>query len=667
LRAIDALLDDDRLLALVRRHMLGIRGQERLYRVTLRAQWEGRVIVRTAIRGRTGDLRSGLKKRIAIVAFGAVVLAACSSGTSTSKPTATPGDPFNPVSFDPTWLAANVNASGSPVTGGTLKLEGSTDVSAALDPQGETEVLGWRVERAFTRQLVSYPASTKLATAESIVPDAAMAMPTVSADGLTYTFKIKSGVMWNTSPPRRVTSQDFKRGIERNCDPALAGSAYYYIPTIAGFSTFCTTFEGMDPSSGAAARAAYINGHAVSGIQTPDSSTIVFTLTQPATDFLNLLAMPLASAAPVEDLNYVPLTPGNPLYSDGPYQVSKYLVLHEIDLDHNPEWSQSTDTVRHDYVSNIVIKLDLAGSAAASEVQDDLTIGAADLAWDTVVPAEDIARLSSPAWNPEYGAFPAAGQTNPDLVFNVQSPNNNGALGNVKVRQALEYAINKVAMGAILSDPSLSEPLNQVIGPGAEGYVPFNDYPTPGNKGDPAKCRTLLRQAGVTSLTLKFPFSYTGQVYQEVRSDFGKCGVTVVGRSAHNVFFGPSGIGGSLKSGTWDITSVGWIPDWFGPTNGRAILPDLFYGVNSPGCPNCGGYENPAVDALVNKAEAALTLSQAASYWHQADEQVMADAAFIPFQTQLTPLFRSARVHNAIYLPFNQQYDITQVWLSNSP
>jgi hypothetical protein len=60
-------------------------------------------------------------------------------------------------------------------------------------------------------------------------------------------------------------------------------------------------------------------------------------------------------------------------------------------------------------------------------------------------------------------------------------------------------------------------------------------------------------------------------------------------------------------------------------------------------------------------------LSQAASYWHQADEQVMADAAFIPFQTQLTPLFRSARVHNAIYLPFNQQYDITQVWLSNSP
>ena len=65
-----------------------------------------------------------------------------------------------------------------------------------------------------------------------------------------------------------------------------------------------------------------------------------------------------------------------------------------------------------------------------------------------------------------------------------------------------------------------------------------------------------------------------------------------------------------------------------------------------------------------NKAEAALTLSQATSYWHQADEQVMADAAFIPLQTQLVRLFRSMRVHNAIYSTFSSTYDITQVWLS---
>jgi ABC-type transport system substrate-binding protein len=625
-----------------------------------------------------GGLRSGQTKRFALIAAGAVVLAACSSVSSTPTPGGTSGscaqgDLFNPLNFHPCWLAANVNAVGAPVYGRTLKIEGGQG-AGVFDAQ-----IGFNpmTERALTRQLVSYPASTNLVTAESIVPDAATGMPTVSADGLTDTFHVKSGVRWNTPTPRQVTSVDFKRGIERTCDPTLAGygNPSYYTTTIAGFASFCMTFEGMDPASTAAARAAYINGHDVSGIQTPDSSTIVFTLTQPATDFLNILALGFGSAAPVEDLSYMPLTPGNPLYSDGPYQVSKYDVDHEIDLDRNPEWRQSTDTIRHDYVSNIVIRVDLAGSAVAEEVQDDLTTGAADLEWDSItVPADDVGGLTSPSWNAQYGVFPQPGASSPFVRFNVLSPNNNGALANVKVRRALEYAIDKVAINTIFGGPSLNQPLNQVIGPGAEGYVAFNDYPTPGNKGDPAKCKILLRQAGITSLTLKDLYQtdipIAGEVFQEVQSDFGKCGVTVVGVPVHSAssYYGPSGVLASadvLKTGTWDFThSTGWGPDWYGPRNGRAILPDLFDGALSFPGSDIGGYENPAVDGLVNKAEAALTLSQATSYWHQADEQVMADAAFIPFQTQLVRLFRSMRVHNAIYTTFSSTYDITQVWLS---
>lgn len=626
-----------------------------------------------------GGLRSGLTKRVALLAAGAVVLAACSSVPSTPTPGGTSGscaqgDLFNPVNFHPCWLAANVNRVGAPVYGGTLKIEGNQDVGT-LDPQG-----GNSLERAYTRQLVSNPASTELTTAESIVPDAATGMPTVSSDGLTYTFHIKGGVMWNTPTPRQVTSQDFKRGIERNCDPTLAtgGNPIYYTATIAGFASFCTTFEGMDPASSPSARVAYINGHDVSGIETPDSSTIVFTLTQPATDFLNILALSLASAAPVEDLSYVPLTADNPLYSDGPYQVSKYDVGHEIDFDRNPEWRQSTDTIRRAFVSTIVIRVDLVGSGVAEEVQDDLTTGAADLqgaAVSTHVPAEAIGGLTSPSWNPQYGVFPVPGLSGPGLLrFNFFSPNNHGALANVKVRRALEYAIDKVRINAIFGGPSLAEPLNQVMGPGAEGYVPFNDYPTLGNKGDPAKCRALLQQAGVTSLTLrdmyKADIPSSGEVFQEVQSDFGKCGVAVVGIPVRD----PAQYGrqiyeasaDDLKTGAWDFThSAGWSPDWFGPRNGRAILPPLFDGALSfPHGPDVGGYDNPAVDTLVNRAESALTLSQATSYWHQADEQVMADAAFIPFQTTLLPLFRSARVHNAIYSPDLLGYDITQVWLS---
>ena len=629
----------------------------------------------------TGRSTGGLHKRIVIVAFAALAVVACGSGASTASSSAAQGnDLFNPSDFNVSnisWLSANQNASGSPVMGGTLQLEGSTDLSAAADPQGEYETIGFTLERAYARQLLSYPASTNLIKAESVVPDAAASMPTVSSDGLTYTFTLRSDLMWNTSPPRPVTAQDFERGILRNCDPTLApnGNPGYYISTIAGFKAFCTAFESSSPSESPAARAATINAGmtSVSGIKTPDSSTIVFTLTQPATDFDNIIALPFASAAPAEYLKETPLTPGNVLYSDGPYAITTYNVGHEIVLTRDAVWTQAADPIRHQYVNEIDVKLDLAGSAAATEVQQDLAAGTADLEWNTIVPPAAIHGLESPSWNPQLGVFPAPGTTNPYLVFNVQSPNNSGALGNVKVRQALEFAIDKVAINKIYGGASLNEPLNQVIAPGAEGYVPFNDYPTKNNQGDPGKCKSLLAAAGYPNgITLKDYYRNSGNhpaVFQEVQADFAKCGVTVVGTPIATGYYGSSGIGvtspNGLKAGHWDITEPGWVPDWFGPTNGRGTLPDILDGALSFPGSDWGGYDDPTVDLLVNQAESATTLGAAASLWHQADEQVMKDAAFIPFETSLTPLFRSARVHNAIFIPFSEYYDITQVWLAS--
>jgi peptide/nickel transport system substrate-binding protein len=628
-----------------------------------------------------GKTPRGFTKRITFVGVAAIAVVACGGTSGSGTPSTSGGsDLFNPANFNTStvsWLASNQNASGTAVQGGTLKIEGSTDLSAAADPQAEYETIAFGLERTYTRQLVSYPSSSDFNKAVSLVPDAASAMPTVSSDGLTYTFTLRSGLMWNTSPPRPVTSQDFARGILRNCDPTLSpnGNPGYYVSTIAGFKAFCTAFEGSDGSESPAARATFINNgmSSVSGIKTPDSNTIVFTLTQPASDFDNLLALPFTSAAPAEYLKYTPLAPGNVIYSDGPYAITTYNVGHEIILTKNAAWSASTDPIRHQYVNEIDVKLDLAGSAAATEVQQDMAAGTADLSWNTDVPPADVQGLEKPTWNPGLGTFPAPGTTNPYLVFNVQSPNNNGALGNPKVRQALEYAVDKVALGKIYGGASLNQPLNQVIGPGAEGYVQFNDYPTTNNQGNPAKCKSLLAAAGYPNgLTLKDYYRNSGNhpaVFQQIQSNFAACGVTVAGTPIATGYYGSSGIGvtspNGLKAGKWDITEPGWIPDWFGPANGRATLPDILDGALSFPGSDWGGYDNPAVDALVNQAEAATSVSQAASLWHQADEKVMADAAFIPFQTQLTPLFRSTRVHNAIFQPFSEGYDYTQIWLSS--
>ena len=48
-------------------------------------------------------------------------------------------------------------------------------------------------------------------------------------------------------------------------------------------------------------------------------------------------------------------------------------------------------------------------------------------------------------------------------MFNTVSPNNNKALGNVKVRQALSEAINRTNIIQVLGGPKLNQALTHVL------------------------------------------------------------------------------------------------------------------------------------------------------------------------------------------------------------
>jgi len=105
--------------------------------------------------------------------------------------------------------------------------------------------------------------------------------PTISSDGLTYTFKLRSNVRFGPPLTRAITSKDVEYAFERiNTAPLVAQYGSYY----------CGVIKGMDCQAKSPAP--------VSGIETPDDATIVFHLEQPTGDFLYRLAMPATAPVP---------------------------------------------------------------------------------------------------------------------------------------------------------------------------------------------------------------------------------------------------------------------------------------------------------------------------------------------------------------------------------
>jgi hypothetical protein len=123
----------------------------------------------------------------------------------------------------------------------------------------------------------------------------------------------------------------------------------------------------------------------------------------------------------------------------------------------------------------------------------------------------------------------------------------------------------------------------------------------------------------------------------------------------------------SSQRGLWDISLLSWTPDWFG-VNGRAVLQPMTDGPNyGPNSVDYGDYNSPTTNALVQQALSLPSSEEAKvnDLWHQISMQSMNDAVFIPLASVDVPLYKSSRLMNTDYLPINENYDITNVWLKN--
>ena len=586
-------------------------------------------------------------------------------------------------------------SAGKPVSGGTLHIVAASG-PAHIDTVPAYYTVDYQIEHATDRQLLTYPTDVYTSTSSpgwiadsTPTADVATEVPTVANGGITnggktFTFHIKPGVDWNTSPPRQVTSQDFLREFKAFFNPVSpVGNPVYYTSTIAGLAAYDNAetayFANKAHAPTAANIANFQDTHSISGIATPNTSTIQFTLTAPASDFLYMLAMPFASARPVEYDNYVPnsLQLDQHTIADGPYQISTYVPGKSLTLVRNPAWSKSTDALRHQYVNQVV---DTFGVSSAETQLSDLQAGTEDLI-DSSTPVNPASIPSLIAANAPNFHIWQYSTTFPYIVFNPRSPDAGGAAGKLLVRQAVEYGLDKAAAVKAIGGPAVAQILNTVIPQGNTGYVNSNMYPDNNGQGNVATCKSDLAKAGYpngVTLTYTYPSdSSDTRIFTAIQASLANCGITLTPKpepgSSYYTDLGNSPE--NNKPGAWDLGQPGWIPDWFG-NNGRTVVQALFQGPNCViNTVNYGCYDNPSVNSLITQAEGATSLSAAGSFWHQADMQIMSDAAIVPVMNQNFPAYSSSRVRGiasngqtyptAIFEPNIGAPDITALWLAN--
>lgn len=166
-----------------------------------------------------------------------------------------------------------------------------------------------------------------LARPAKLRPNTATAMPEVSADGLTYTFRIRPGIHFTPDPAfkgvkREMTAQDYVYSIKRLYDPALKSPwAYMFEGKIAGDEALKKDYDVDTP---------------VAGLQAPDRYTLRIRLKARDNNFLFYLAVPASGVVAREVIEAWPGQAGNHPVGTGPFMVGEWKRSDRISLLANP-------------------------------------------------------------------------------------------------------------------------------------------------------------------------------------------------------------------------------------------------------------------------------------------------------------------------------------------
>jgi peptide/nickel transport system substrate-binding protein len=532
------------------------------------------------------------------------------------------------------------------VRGGTLRVLAADDL-IGLDTAVNYTPTGIAIARAYARTLYSYNPSRPPEQVTTPVPDIASGPPQLSADQRTYTFQLRAGVRYAPPVNREVTAQDFITAIQRFYDKATPSPGQYYADLIAGAKRF---------GAGKASR--------ISGLSAPDARTLQITLDQPAGDFLSILTMSLFAPVPEEyaasyqvGANY-----DGHVVGSGPYTRETYIPGKTVVLVRNPNWDPATDPLRKAWVDRIKIQLLVSFPAIRRAIERE----EADLSLNSHVPAAQLAALRA---DPERSRRLSVKPTGCLAFLALGTHRAAGATADVRVRQAVNYAINKVAYRDAAAGwyAPTGELASTILAPGSLGYRPYDLYPSPDGRGDPAKARALLAEAGYPNgLTLGFATSDSGRyaaTRKPIEESLARAGIRLKVTTYKGGDLWEKSLSVPAKRLERQLGQTGWCPDYLGD-NARQTIPLQYDGRIDPAVSgNFSEYHDPAVNRLIDRALVEPDRDRRAALWGEIDQRIMRDAPLVPLMWESHSFHWASRVHGWVYDPWTATTDLTAVWL----
>ncbi|MFG1603967.1 ABC transporter substrate-binding protein [Actinoplanes sp. NPDC049265] len=579
----------------------------------------------------------GRRFHVAVAASAAVALAlaGCSSPSSNRD---SGGDNADAGKITAQSQAIDPNAKGPAPEiqgardGGNLEVQAQT-TPATFDPTDNYYLDANGISKLFLRT----PTQLDIRDGKpTLVPDLTD-VGTVSADKLTWTFKLQPGIKYEDGTDVKV--EDLAYAIKRSFahDVYPNGPAYQL-----------QYFKDGDKYKGP-----YVSGDTYAGVETQGTDGLIIHLAKPFADLPFYMTFPLFTPIPKakdtkQDYKNHPL-------ATGPYMFDSFQAGTKLVLKRNPNWKKETDAVRHQYPDTFTFNwgVDLVKSQTAV-----LNSNGADASAINYDPLD--ASLIPQLKGKESQLL--QGQSSCTFVFQIDTRKIP-----LEVRKAIAKAFPyDASFKADGRNDYVAERASTAMPPSIPGYTKYPPIPdlTGTGAGDPAAAKKMLEAAGKVGFEISWYYDNTKPIPQQVsqvRSD----ALTKAGFKVKAIGVATADLRGKIGDYSAPVNTAqgprGWCSDW--PT-GTSWIPVLFKSNSVADGTTWGALNDKEFDKKID-AVAELPTEQATAKWAELDKEAMEKYVALPLFYDKTALLEGTNIGKSTVDPTTSLPVLTSMFLKS--